>query len=104
MKPEQMPCRSRALELQFWLSQPCCRVRPWQRVAEGEVTAAATEAAAMEVAVMEVAVTAISEEVMGAAISAAGATAAAISAVVTTAARGSPSHIHFHEAAPVTAG
>jgi hypothetical protein len=40
---------------------------------------------------------------MGAAISAAGATAAAISAVVTTAARGSPSHIHFHEAAPVTA-
>jgi hypothetical protein len=46
----------------------------------------------------------ISAEVMAAAISAAGATAVCISAAVTTGVRGSPSHIHFREAALVTAG
>jgi hypothetical protein len=55
------------------------------------------------VVAMEAVVTAISAEVMEAVISAAGAIAACISAGGTTAVRGSRSHIHFHEAASVTA-
>jgi hypothetical protein len=86
MRPEQITCRSPALELLFWSSRPCCRLRRWR------------EAAAAVTAVAVVTVVAdISAEVMAEA--AATALAACISAVVTTPVLGSPAHIHFREGA-----
>jgi len=105
MRPEQIRCRSPALELRFWSSRPCCRVRRWREAAA--VTAVAVTAVVVTAAVVTAAVTAvadISAEVMAEA----GATAwaACISAVATTPVRGSPAHILFAAAAllPVTAG
>jgi hypothetical protein len=96
MRPEQITCRNLALELRFWLSRPCYRVRPWREAVVAAVMAGAdTAAEVISVAVM----------------AAATALAACISAVVTTPVRGSPSHIHLLEGAftaavllPVKAG
>jgi hypothetical protein len=101
MRPEQITCRSFALELPFWLSRPCCRVRRWREAVV--VTVAAVTAGA------DTAAEVISAEVMAEA----GATAlvACIWAAATTLVRGSPSLIHFREGAfaaavllPVKAG
>ena len=35
MRPEQITCRNLALELRFWLSRPCYRVRPWREAVVG---------------------------------------------------------------------
>jgi hypothetical protein len=103
MRPEQITCRSPALELPFWWSRPCCRVRRWREAAD---TAAADTAAVVTVAVVT-AVADISAVVMAEGM----ALAACISAVATTPVQGSPSHIHFLEVAftaaillPVMAG
>jgi hypothetical protein len=99
MRPEQITCRNFALELPFWLSRRCYRVRRWREAV------VATVAAVMAGA--DTAAEVISVGVMAAAM----ALAACILAVVTTPVRGSPSHIHFLEGAftaavllPVKAG
>jgi hypothetical protein len=97
------------LELPFWLSRPCCRVRRWREAAEVTavavtvvaVTVVAVTVAAVTVAAVTVAAV-ISAEVISAEVMAevgAAAWVACISAVATTPVRDSPSHIRFREGA-----
>jgi hypothetical protein len=81
------------LELPFWLSRPCCRVRHWREAAEVAVTAVAVAVMAAEVISVVVISVVVTAEVGAAA------SVACISAAATTPVRGRPFHIRFREEA-----
>jgi hypothetical protein len=86
------------LELPFWLSRPCCRVRHWREAAEVAVTAVAVAVMAAEVMAAEAISVVVISVVVTAEVGAA-ASVACISAAATTPVRGRPFHIRFREEA-----